>query len=1638
MNDDPPNEVAPEPVSGAPGGVPADLSGERPKTRTLPPPEWLGREGPRSAASLALERYELDRPVPHRVGPRAELSSLVARLAAASLARDSEGEWVAAASLSRALAAHGTELELATRYARRSLLLNEDPVLREELAGWFASLGEPSLAAVTLRPVLTGRKGAEAAALHIRLAVLLGRAGDAEGQREALTLAAREDPTEARALELLGAIGAWAPQVVSGPVAAQAYLDAADRRDRLGELPNAFEDLLRAYEMAPDLAPAADRLAEVLTLRGRAGAADEVYREHARALGAASAPVHMQRMRSASADGDLARALGAAFDAVCDAHIDLNRISSAIDSKGGTALAIEIGFDELLQRAGLHELFAARLELARDLLVGRERARVGLALARLYGGPLGRVDAAPEAWIDALVAEPGNAEAKSLLWAHASSTRDHGPLVEALIRIGEGSPSRERSASLRELSSLAEERLCDPALGMWAVERALETEPDDQVLRQARERLTPRIQAQAEALHGAEAELERASNAERVEHLARVSSLLQGRPERADRLCRVLRELCELVPSERSHQTLLERVLVRRGKLTELDTELERLSNRAESASERARIALRRSSVRRRGRDEKGALAELAPFVDEPGTYNAAWSLALLLAAQSGDFALRARALLRVATQLSPAFGATLSSVAAEALLEAGDLAGARAAADQACYAEPSLARPIAVRARIGLLMPDRWGAEAMERAMGVIVPRAELCRALARTYEALGEPLLSMAFTQRLIALRPGDLEAARERLERVARAGDGSRLADALAWLLSQPEPLAGLAELLATSLRTLAELAPERAGGLARRSLDVLGPRLPLLRSAVLAVADATGEPGLAVAAIERFLAAGAVGDDRTELLLDLARRRRAAADPDGSARALLRAIREGAEPAAVLAELDLAPPTRTSDGELATLEARAEALSGWIHAAQANTALAWREVGAAYFDLAVDVPRALKAWERAAALNPERGIECFASDVLAFAGVDDALGALLNLAARRPKPSEAARVLATASTVAFAAGKTDFAFDVASRALGLDPSRADVLAVAERSASDDQLPALDALYDRLSAASWGAYGERAVHYRAARQFEKRNVIDRALRHAICAFEAMPSEGVAFVIMLRLADQSGQHAAVARAFDRVLLEPGSLDVSAAWLRRAALFAASSEEGKQQRVDVLFRALSLRPELELAHALSAALRELPTSTLDDREGLELRFEKAVTLLLPKLEGPEGARIALTCADAALESFGSALLAVRAITRAVECDADLDELEALLDAVPRLSQGAADAAELVRAILESSEQTLGRGSAALLAFGVRLATELEDHSSELRLLSAALPNEANELGSEPLAKEAFLEGVAARAEESGNQRRRAAALGQLADISQVRSRRLDLLRQVAELYDELRDESPALDRWQQVLELEPDDRVALAAVERSVEHRGDYEALLGLLERRALLADSVDDVRRIRLRRATVLEQRLSRADEARAELESLLAATGDNLSVLRMLADLHERLGAPLRAAPLWLRASAIAQDRTEAAELSRRACEAYLNGSDVESARRVLEGMGAWAQSPTLLALAVEVERRRGTPQSLAEALDELATASSAPEQQRADWLVEGGTLLLVAGAVFIAVRVMGVGRTCVLNLRGDERS
>jgi tetratricopeptide (TPR) repeat protein len=1738
-------ESRPERPTLAPVGAPVE--GMPLRRRTLPPPEW---SAPRSVSGLALEWLARHAPVARRRGSRAELASLRARLSRATASGDSEGERLAASLLSRGLAARGAELDSATKLARRALMLGEDPSLREELSSWFAALGEPALAAATLKPLVDVESGDRLGRLLTRIAVFLGRHGEGRAAAEALASASRANVLDPVPDELRGAIFAWAPEALSAADGADAYLEAARRRDAQGDKAGAFEDLLRAFEIAPEHPPAAQRLSQNLAARGRAGAAEEVLRDHARVAADRGVVTHRARLREAIVDGDSLRALAAAFDAGLANGFDPRAI---VQSAGSEDSALDlVTFDRLLADLGLFEIVAARLELAAEALAGDARARARIAQGRVCAGPIGNAERAVDAWIDALVSEPSSEDAKALLRQHAASTGDHGPLLEALVRVGLGEESPAWTACLRELLLLADQRLADPSLALWAVRRLLSREERDEELRAIGSRLAARARLQDESLASIRVQLAAATGPSRAPHLRAAVAALRGRPDDAEEYLAVLFELIEQVPDERAFRYALERVLARLRRPEALEglwlRDLERRLSRPQL--ERARLGL--ASLSRARGDVTASLAVLEPLCTDGVAHRAGWAMLFALASNAGREPLRAEALKRIGSLSEPHLNALLAGIASDMLLAAGDEAGARRAAEQACHADGASPRSIAALSRATMKLRDRVAAVALERAAGVVLPRAFLCRALAETFDTLGEPAQALAWTQRGLALRPGDAALSVALLSRVTAAGDPVRIGDALAWLLSQPEPLGELVPLVCRAVCRLAEVDPPRGAALARRALDVFGPRLRELSDAVLAAADSVGERGLAIAVIERKLASGTPGTDRAGMLLDLARRRRHAGDADGAARSLVRALAEGADPAGVLGELDVALPPRGSDGDLAILQGRAEALSSLSSADLEGTARAWREFGAALWDLADDHEGAIVAWERGAALDGESGLERLASDLVAFAGHSEAVRRLEAIATRKRNRSDVARALAAAAGVALDGGLDADALAIALRALEADSTRADVLAVAERAATEKDVEQLERAYDIVARGVLGVYGERASHYRAARQLERRGFRERALRHAISAFEAVPAEGVTFVLMMRLAERTRDSTEAVQAIERVASRSRGVDERAHWLRRAALVAGSGEDGKRQRVEVLLRALEANPHGETLRSLGAALQDLVRAMPEEKEIAEVRFTRALRSMLPRLEGPDGARSAVFAAETAITTFEAPALALAALERAAEADASIDEFLTLVVAAPILAGDAARARsftdrvlalvqaphanfgppliELAEAVASAAGDVLGSarllvfialkepddvelvrraekaarksGDPALLA-AVLAAVPVERRVSDLvqrsasakergdvadaiglleearamerlpadatsdlreRLLAlyrtARLPGKEEALLREALASEESVEGRVGRARDlatfltdlerpeeavevveaalalapknrellvdllnharrTGDGKRQIEALARLTDIEQEPVKRLVLLRRLAPLLTSEGDDAGALVRHEEILALDARDAASLSALERDAERREDWEALAELLSRRARLAEHADEARVVRLRRVEVLETRLGRPQDARSELEALLVDTGDSLQVLTRLADLNERLGARLRAAPLWLRASTIPKERAEAGELARRACQAYLDGGDVESARRVFGEMAEYPRTAKLVALRVDIERRSENPRALSEALEEMALSSMEPPKARATVLVEAARAALAAGHLSMAL-------------------
>ncbi|MDB4998916.1 MAG: Translation initiation factor 2, partial [Myxococcaceae bacterium] len=397
---------------------------------TLPPPEWS------KANAGSRPQSDAPSPVSHQTGARADEAALRVRVEEARASSESEAERIASVELARWLASRDRELDEAAQLALRAVRIQDDPELRVELAGWLESLGEAGLAAAMLRPTMPDDDDDEreddplAARRLVRVGVLHARAGDAAGASEALEDAAKADRTAAIPLELRGTLASWAPEVVSASSAADAYVESAARRAAIGE--DSLEDLLRAFETDPASENAATALATALGARGKGLAADEVTREHGCALTRVDAPsgkaVHARRRSEALAVGDVARALGAAFDEGLD---------SVLLGEAATTL------NELLVRAGLLEPLAARLEAAAERAEKIDKGRLYETLARLSGGPLAQPSRAAHAYAALLRHKPASEEARAALLGLASEVGDPSA-ISAAIAAGDWDGLRAR------------------------------------------------------------------------------------------------------------------------------------------------------------------------------------------------------------------------------------------------------------------------------------------------------------------------------------------------------------------------------------------------------------------------------------------------------------------------------------------------------------------------------------------------------------------------------------------------------------------------------------------------------------------------------------------------------------------------------------------------------------------------------------------------------------------------------------------------------------------------------------------------------------------------------------------------------------------------------------------------------------------------------------------------------------------------------------------------------------------------------------------------------------------------------------------------------------------------------------------
>ncbi|MFO0739726.1 MAG: hypothetical protein U0270_27760 [Labilithrix sp.] len=1670
----------------------------------------LGKLGIRAKPAKAPRRRE---------GVVAEEAQLRARVDLARALGDPAEERTAAKQLAEHLAGRGAEVDHAVELAFKALATQDDPPLRQALAGWLEGLGEPGLAASELRKLAAASEGASAAAILVRIGVLHARAGDSLGAQEAFAEAAEHDPLDALPLELLGAAAAAFPRSEGFPtprVGAEAYVQAARRRAGVQDAEGEIENLLRAFELDPTSPLAAAALISAYNARGKAEAADHVLRSHG------GAEVHERRRTQALEAGQMSRALAAALDEGLD---------GVLEGPGADA------FDDLLAKVGAYEPLAVRLELRAE-----RSPRRWAELARLLAGPLAAADRAVEAYAHAVATNPSDHESVHALKALTQKTGESAWFTEALIRgVMGGGDTHARLAAARELASSAESAN-DPLLSAWAYRAMVSIDPSDERARAAAARLEGAVRRHEEELALARQAVETSAADGRAVALYEVVRLARSLPDDSQALAEALVELAEdsLVP-----RSSLDAQWTAPVEDETLFAEACRVAERVGDYAGIARIARSRldargpnvrvrgvlvAALRRKG-DLGGASDACRAFAEESATR---WtcSVAWITAAAAGEQETRARALAAVAPTCGLATGGAIAAVAAEILSGFGEIDGARRAAEYASRSDGHQGRAFVALAKLVSVTDGRLAQATIERAIEVGGISAIWCERLSEVFALLGDTTGAVRWARRRVALRPGEPAAAQALVDRAVQAGDATALADALAWLAPQPQPSRLMAERIAPALEALTALDVTRAAAIGRRALDVLGPRNVVLRKAIAAVPD----PKLHALVLERWIAAGAPAAERGPLLLEIATAYQESGETDAEIDALARAARAGASLVDRAARLEALKP-RSPDAELAHLEALAALRVDQDQGDQA--ADVFRDLGAALWDMADDRPRAVQAWLRGAGYDMAYGYSTLRADLASFADAQYAVDCLSELVDRE-------KVRVRSGVIATQAAKAALEVRAFARALGLakvalerDPGHADALETAELACRElARVPEMSGIYDQVARRARGRFGRRAAHHRAARFFEAGGVVMLALKHAAQAFIAVPSEGSTLLLLQRTAKKAQREGVAVRTVEHVAELARGKHARAAWLHRAAAMTTTDLEGTRQKLDLLLKATVLVPTPGALEMLAEAARGIVTLAPEDDAAVALRLERAGEQLAKDLEGPDGARIGITFVRMAVDLFKDGEWAWRALDRAIAADADVDEYLNLAPFAGAFAAAPGAAEGLARVMAEVEKPYSNVGHALLRLVGA-IARELGDQEKRAKAfvraaekesdddqivvdaddaivasqnpaylerlnkragnfrrtealravaakaLEGGVPSEAvrrleraseiaapeqrpevarelsealvkagrgedavlRELGRDDISKTeraqrwvelakvrqergdaagaadalfqaATEEPTAERwsaveqaAESAGRDHVRVEALQHLARLATEPGARLLILKRLAQIEGGRGSLASAETAWREVMEIDPDDADADAALEALLVSRGSFDDLAEHMgERATRLArrttpEDRDKLRAVRLRRAAILEQRLGRIEDACAELELVLADQPGNPSALRWLADLWERAGEPLKALPALERLWAGTTDDIEFVTLGVRRVRALLAIGDVAKAQHAVADLHA--RTPNVLSVAevrVEVARAAGAPAELGNALVELARISVEEPRVRSELLVE----------------------------------
>ncbi|MFY3742428.1 tetratricopeptide repeat protein [Anaeromyxobacter sp. Red801] len=1345
----------------------------------------------------------------------------------------------------------------------------------------------------------------------------------------------------------------------------------------------AVERIERAWALAPGAPAALELLERVLAERGD-------HRGHADALARLAAQTR-DRAAQVALHLEMAR-------------VDLVRFGDAESALAALRRALEL--DPACETAALqafeHEADAGRVGEALEVLERHLAAapakpahaplRVrAAALAREKLGDPARARRHLEA---ALRADPGHAPAAAALAPLLAEAGEWQPLARVL----ELSARRERSPGervrlLERLAEIQQERLGRPRDALRTLAGALALDPARAATRKAMEGAAARADAFAELARAyrAAAATTNGDLKARKTLLRRVAEILDrdlGQPEEA---VRAWRALVEVDPEDRGARAALESCLARAGQQQELARELEARREHATGDERRALGAKLARLWAEAGEPDRAGAAWRAVLAEGPDDEEALWGLHAALEAQGGAAAAEERIaiLARLAARArGPAERAAIELARAEALAEPlgrhADAAGVALAVVEAG----------------GLSATQRAEAVALlERLLARGAEPLRVAQALARAHAAAGDAARQAAMLERVAKELPASAdprERARHLLDasaaRAERLGDRrGALSAAAAALRACPDHAEARArcEALAREVgahRELFALLVEVAGRLAGRPEEEAALRIraaataeedlgafddaaaQLRRALELRPGDPAVLAGLTRAALaserwadaDRLLAQRAAAATGAEQVALLAQRAEVLEERLGDPAAAAEVCRAALERCAPEQRARLLARLAGALGAAGDEAGRADALGELSAASQepaeaSRAALESARIRAGMGDARAAVERLTAALRASpddaaalAALEEQLAAEDPAAVVMAaraLAGQADPrrrLRALEAEARAHPEPAGRAAAHRAAARVAEQElGQASLAFAALAAAARELPEDAELRAELRRVAGEAQewdacARVHDALVDAVPAS-----GRLAVLRERAELAERRLDRDRAAAAWAEVAGAAPGDRDALAALRRL------H----RARERW----GELaDVCAALAAMPAAAPAAREDALREEAAVAESRLGDPGRAAAAWAEVAALAPDDAEATAALERLYQRLDRpeALAALLERrlaraFDADAAARLAelrrFRLGDPAGALALHAELLRRDPSRADVRDA-LAELAAVPGAVGREALDAADAA-----LREGGEH-----ARRVAAREARLAA-VEDLGERARLhaeLRAILERDLGEPGLAWVAAcRAFAEGGPSRAgaeEDLARLARETGSEDELPDVYEQAAagagpgERLGLLRQAARLREARAGGQAAVDAWNAVLALAPDDAEALEALAALHEAARSAREILEVARRRAALAEGEERVGH--LLHAAVVADELGDASVAAEAYRAVLDEAPDRVEALEGLARVLERApGAEPAAATAELlqvlealaRASGADPDRRVAALLRRAAC-------------------------------------------------------------------------------------------------------